>query len=94
MENIENKNAVELNEQELDEVVGGKGGKGKRVKATGDVHVRKYADKESADLGILYTGDTAPYMGDKKTDYRGVVWYKIAFHNGKGWVSSKYSKLV
>ena len=40
------------------------------------------------------TGDTATYMGDKKTDYRGVVWYKIAFRNGKGWVSSKFSKLV
>ena len=94
MENNENMNVAEMNEQEMEEVSGGKGGSGKRVKATGDVHVRKYADKESADLGILYTGDTATYMGDKKKDYRGVVWYKIAFRNGKGWVSSKYSKLV
>ncbi len=94
MENNENMNAVELNEQEMEEVAGGKGISGKRVKATGDVHVRKYADRDSDDLGILYTGDTATYMGDKKKDYRGVVWYKIAFHGGKGWVSSKYSKLV
>ena len=94
MENNENMNVAEMSEQEMEEVSGGKGGSGKRVKATGDVHVRKYPDRDSDDLGILYTGDTATYMGDKKKDYRGVVWYKIAFRNGKGWVSSKYSKLV
>ena len=93
MENNENLNVTELNEESLEEVSGGKSA-GQKVKATGDVYVRSKADKESEQLGLLYKGDTTTYLGEKKYDYRGVAWYKVSFHGRKGWVSSKYSKIV
>ena len=93
MENNENLNIVELSDDELEQASGGKGGK-KYVQATGNVHVRKYPDKESADLGILDVGDKVPYLDQWCTDDREVVWYKVKYGGGHGWVSSKYSKVV
>ena len=94
MDNIENNNIVELNEESLEEVAGGKGGSKQKVKATGDVYVRKGPDRDYAEIGLLYTGDKAPYLGDRKKDYRGVTWFKVSYKGKTGWVSSKYSKLV
>ena len=93
MENNENLNVTELNEESLEEVSGGKSA-GQKVKATGDVYVRKGPDRDYAEIGLLYTGDKAPYLGDRKKDYRGVTWYKVSYKGKTGWVSSKYSKLV
>ena len=93
MENNEIRNNDELNLEELEEVSGGKSAN-QKVKATGDVHVRAKPNREGADLGILYTGDTAPYLGERKKDERGVAWYKVSFKGKTGWVSSKYSKIA
>ena len=39
-------------------------------------------------------GQKVKATGDVYYDYRGVAWYKVSFHGRKGWVSSKYSKIV
>ena len=94
--NTENFNEVkELNQEELESVSGGNGGSGRRVKAvSGDSYVRKHPDKDAEDLGVLYRGDSAPYMEEKRWDDRDVLWYKVSFRGKKGWVSSRYTKLV
>ena len=95
MNNNEIKNVEELNTQELEAVTGGKGGKGRRVKAvSGDTYVRKHPDKEAAEFGVLYQGDSAPSLEEKRWDDRDVVWYKVSFHGHNGWVSSRYTKIV
>ena len=93
MENNENLNMVELNEEELELASGGKN-TGKFVKATGNVHVRKKPNLKGDDMGSLPAGTNLSYLGDKKTDERGVVWYKVNYNGKVGWVSSRYSKIV
>lgn len=93
MENNENLNVNELNSEDMEQVSGGRGS-GQRVKATGDVYVRRHPDKDSADLGVLYKGETAAYLGEKRWDDRDVMWYKVRHNGNTGWVSSRYAKLV
>ena len=95
MNNNEIKNVNELNTEELEAVNGGKSGSGRRVKAvSGDTYVRKHPDKDAADLGVLYQGNSAPYLEEKRWDDRDVVWYKVSFHGHNGWVSSRYTKII
>ena len=95
MNNNEIKNVNELNTEELEAVNGGKSGSGRRVKAvSGDTYVRKHPDKDSEDYGVLYQGESARYLEEKRWDDRDVVWYKVSFHGHKGWVSSRYTKIV
>ena len=95
MNNNEIKNVNELNTEELEAVNGGKSGNGRRVKAvSGDTYVRKHPDRDAAEFGVLYQGDSAPYLEEKRWDDRDVVWYKVSFHGHNGWVSSKYTKIV
>ena len=95
MNNNEIKNINELNIEELEEVNGGRSGSGRRVKAvSGDTYVRKHPDKDSEDYGVLYQGESARYLEEKRWDDRDVVWYKVSFHGHKGWVSSRYTKIV
>ena len=76
---------------------GGSGGSssssGTKVVSTGDVTIRSKANKTSKILGYMASGKTAKYLGSKKKDSRGVVWYKISYNGVTGWVSSKYTKL-
>ena len=95
MNNNEIKNVNELNTEELEAVNGGKSGSGRRVKAvSGDTYVRKHPDRDAADYGVLYQGDSVPYLEEKRWDDRDVVWYKVSFHGHNGWVSSRYTKIV
>ena len=95
MNNNEIKNVNELNTEELEAVNGGKSGSGRRVKAvSGDTYVRKHPDKEAAEFGVLYQGDSVPYLEEKRWDDRDVVWYKVSFHGHNGWVSSRYTKII
>ena len=95
MDNNEKLNMAELNNEELEEVSGGRSSGGRRVKAvSGDTYVRKHPDKDAADIGVLYRGDSAAYLEEKRWDDRDVVWYKVSFHGHKGWVSSRYTKIV
>ena len=65
------------------------------VKAEGgDVNIRSIPDLDGKDLGTIYEGDTASYLGSRSTDDRGVVWYKVNFDGVVGWVSARYSTLL
>lgn len=64
------------------------------VKATSyKVNLRDAPSLSGEDIGTLNKGETAAYLGQKSTDNRGVVWYKVRFEGKTGWVSSRYSKL-
>ena len=71
---------------------------GKKVVSTGQVTIRSSANKNSSAVGYMASGKTAKYLGKKKTDSRGVVWYYVYYDASnaapvKGWVSSKFTKL-
>jgi len=63
------------------------------VKITGNANVRAEPNLDAKSLGTLKKGDTPKYLGETKTDERGVDWHKVEFKNGSGWISSKYGKL-
>ena len=65
-----------------------------RVKATGNVNVRKGPGLKYGVLGSAKAGQTAKFMGETRKDDRGVVWYKVGGNGKTGWVSSKYAKLM
>ena len=74
---------------------GGSGSSGDSVKVVGgDVTIRAKADKTSSKLGYIAEGKTATYLGKTRTDSRGVQWYYISYNGIKGWVSSRYTRLV
>ena len=90
----ENINGInELNLDEMEEVSGGKSA-GQKIKATGNVHVRKTPSLNGAELGIMGKGDTVKFLGELKFDNRGVAWYKVRYNAQVGWVSSKYAKIA
>ena len=72
---------------------GGSSSSGSKVVTTGKVTIRKSANKNSDAVGYMDSGKTAKYLGEKKKDSRGVVWYKISYNGTTGWVSSRYSNL-
>ncbi|MBR1560967.1 MAG: SH3 domain-containing protein [Clostridia bacterium] len=87
-ENIENLEALELNDDALEAVTGGTG----KIKATGNVNVRRGPGKQYDTIGYLDKGDLVTYLNSSKKDDRGVTWYKVRVGGREGWVSSKYSK--
>ncbi|MBR2570678.1 MAG: SH3 domain-containing protein [Clostridia bacterium] len=90
-ENLEN--AIELNEEELVEVAGGKSA-GQKVEATGSANVRQKPNLKGAILGTVSKGTKLNFRGIASYDSRGVAWYKVDFKGQIGWISSKYSKIV
>ena len=83
----------EMNMNELEQVTGGKGAN-QKIKATGDVFVRKGPSLDAADIGMIKNGKTVPFLGEIRIDNRGVAWYKVNYNGKTGWVSSKFSKIV
>ena len=80
---------VELDEDELEEVTGGK-----TVVSTGNgVRVRMGPGTEFGILGKVKKGDTLVYDGRKEKDTYGVTWYRVRYKGGIGWICSKYSSL-
>ena len=74
---------------------GGSSSSGDSVKVVGgDVTIRSKADKTSSKLGYIAEGKTATYLGKTRTDSRGVQWYYISYNGIKGWVSSRYTRLI
>jgi len=63
------------------------------IKATDSVNVRDKANLNGKVLGSVSKGKTAPYLGEYAADERGVIWYKITFKDGIGWVSSKFTEI-
>lgn len=45
-------------------------------------------------VGQMKEGREVPYLGQTRTDSRGVDWHYIEFGSVRGWVSSKYGKLI
>ena len=67
---------------------------GSYVKATSHkVNLRDEPNLSGEDIGTMDKGETASYLGQKSTDSRGVIWYKVRFAGKTGWVSSRYTKL-
>ncbi len=64
------------------------------IRATGDLNVRNAPNLDGRELGTIYSGGTASYLGIGSTDSRGVRWYKISYNGGSGWVSSRYCDLI
>ena len=83
----------ELNLEELEDVSGGKSA-GQKIKATGDLNVRKSPSINARILGSIKCGATLEFLGEVKKDNRGVYWGKVRFKGAVGWVSSKYAKLI
>ena len=64
------------------------------VTATGgDSYIRTGPGLGYAQVGILYKGSSASYLGDYSYDGRGVKWYRVQHGYDTGWVSSRYTDL-
>lgn len=91
-ENI-NQNFVELDDEVLEEIVGGK----KHYKIGGESgksNVRTGPGLAYKSIGVLHPGEEAKFLGKTSTDDRGVVWYKIEWNGRSAWVSSRYTLKV
>ena len=65
-----------------------------KVTATsGQTNVRTEPNLNGKILGVLREDKSLTYLNQSSTDDRGVVWYKVSFEGGSGWVSSKYTTL-
>ena len=60
----------------------------------GDAYVRTGPGLNYGICGLVKKGEELPHLGDTYYDDRGVAWYSVSVKSGKGWVSSRYSKLV
>ena len=90
-----NENIVELDDEALDEVSGGKKKSSpKFLKLTGNVNIRKAPSLDGAIITSLSEGTVISYLGSSKKDKRGVAWYKVNCNGSVGWVSSKYAKFM
>lgn len=88
----ENINVVELNDEELEAV---SGGKSRYIEGhSGKSNVRTGPGREYKSIGVLHRSEEAKYLGKTATDERGVVWYKIRWNGRDAWVSSMYTKKV
>ena len=88
-----NENMMELNLEDLENVSGGKSSD-QKIKATGNVNVRKGPGLGYDILGSITKGSTLPFLGEVKKDSRGVYWGKVEYKGKTGWISSKYAKLI
>ena len=84
-ENI-HENVVELNEEALAEVAGGKSAK--YVLAVADANVRSGPGTEFAVVGHSVAGFSAKYTGEKKKDSKGKTWYRVTWSGKSGWIRS------
>ena len=84
-----NENAVELNDEQLEDVTGGK-----HSYITGDSgnsNIRTGPGKDYRSIGTLRKGSSVRYLHDTARDSRGVLWYKVNYNGRTGWVSSRYT---
>lgn len=86
MMNEQDREMMELTDEMLEEIVGGK-----KIIATASVKVRSGPGKDFGVLGYLEAGDALTYDGASEKDYRGVRWYRVKYRGSFGWVSSRYS---
>ena len=85
-------NIVELNDEEMEEV---SGGKSRYIEGdSGKSHVRTGPGLHYKAIGVLHKGEDAKYLGKTAVDDRGVTWYKIRWNGRDAWVSSRYTRKV
>lgn len=63
------------------------------LETTGQANLRKSASKDSKSVKVVKKGTRLPYLGVKKKDDRGVMWYKIQYSGGSAWVSSNVANM-
>ena len=91
-EDIENVNVVELDDEDLEAV---SGGKSRYIRGDdGKSHVRTGPGLDYKAIGVLHPGEEAKYLGKTATDSNGRVWYKIRWNGRDAWVSSRYTRKV
>ena len=67
---------------------------GNKVKMSGDAFIRSAASLDGIEMDVAKKGTTLTY-DDAKKDWRGVTWYHVTKDGYmKGWVSSKYAKVI
>ena len=63
-----------------------------KIRIEGTANLRKGAGLDCAKLGTLKSGKVLSFDKTKK-DARGVIWYRIRWMGGDGWISSIYTLL-
>ena len=91
-ENHEEIEFMEMSQEELESVAGGKKGK-TYVMATADANLRTGPGTDYASLGKAKPGKTAIYK-ETQADKTGAAWYKVSVHGTTCWISAKYAKIV
>ena len=89
MMNEEMMDFVELNDDDMAEI---SGGKTKIGAVTGNTNVRTGPGLKYRSIGVLKKGDETRYLGKSSTGERGVVWYKVDWNGRSAWVSSRYTR--
>ena len=90
MMNEEIMDFVELTDEDMAEI---SGGKTKIGAVTGNTYVRTGPGLKYKSLGTLHKDESARYLHETSVDDRGVTWYKIKWNGREAWVSSRYTSL-
>ncbi len=86
---IEELDLVELSDDELEEVAGGK--KSIYVKAK-VANIRSGPGKEYAEIWAMGRDDELVYLGEKKKDKHGKLWIKVKAVHKTGWIRADLVK--
>ncbi len=84
MNEIFEENLVELTDEELEEVAGGKK-KSIYVKVN-EANIRSGPGTEYAIVWGMGKGDELAYLGEKKKDKKGKTWLKVIAVSTTGWI--------
>ena len=84
-----NNNLVELSEEELGSIVGGKT---TLVATTDGANIRKGPGTSYPVIDTTVRGKTATYLGESASR-NGRTWLKVSFKDKVGWICSKYVKI-
>ena len=84
-EELKDMESVELTDEELDEVYGGR--KSIYVKVT-EANIRSGPGKEYPVIWGMGKGDELLYLGEKKKDKTGRTWLKVVAVTTTGWIRS------
>ncbi|MBR2570725.1 MAG: SH3 domain-containing protein [Clostridia bacterium] len=84
---------LELNEEDLEQIAGGK--KNQFVKAVEDnAPVRRRPGRDAQVLGRLRKGTVVSFLGETRNTSDGLTWMKINYNGEIAWVSNKYCRFV
>ena len=90
--NINENNVIELNDELLEQV---SGGKSETVKCkVSEANVRSGPGKDYAIIGHLYKGETVTFKGEKKKDKEGKTWICVNKGTKYGWIRTDLVALV